>query len=222
MLFRSAARKLSYYEYFYGKSGGGVSKDAGAASPDLANSSGSDTPGPSDKSISTGSFGVGFRDPNNKYPLKDYIGESDMNRLSRGVIEGTIIKFKDAKRVFNVPKALDNGSWTQPLAPYGAKYPFNKVFETESGHIQEFDDTPAQERIHTYHRSGTFTEVDPNGSQVNYIVGDNFILMEQNGCIHVAGECNITVDGNTNIYKIGDSAYIFYQKQVTFNPKQIK
>ena len=113
--------------------------------------------------------------------------------------------FRSAKRVFNVPKALDNGSWTQPLAPYGAKYPFNKVFETESGHIQEFDDTPAQERIHTYHRSGTFTEVDPNGSQVNYIVGDNFILMEQNGCIHVAGECNITVDGNTNIYARSDA-----------------
>ena len=38
---------------------------------------------------------------------------------------------------------------------------FNKVFETESGHVQEFDDTPGQERIHTYHRSGTFHEVDP-------------------------------------------------------------
>ena len=29
--------------------------------------------------------------------------------------------------------------------------------------------------------------------------------MEQNGCIHVAGECNITVDGNTNIYARTDA-----------------
>jgi hypothetical protein len=200
-----AARKLSYYEYFYGKSGGGVVKDAGAASPDLANSSGSDTPGPSDKSISTGSFGVGFRDPNNKYPLKDYIGESDVNRLARGVIDGTIVKLKDANRKLGIPKAKGNGSWDQPAAPFGAKYPFNKVFETEAGHVQEFDDTPGQERINTYHRSGTFTEVDTNGTQVNYIVGDNFILMEQNGCIHVAGEVNITVDGNTNIFARSDA-----------------
>ena len=202
-----AARKLKYYEYFYGKAGGGgVSKDAGAAAPDFNDDPNAPSnPGPSTSAITTGSYGIGFRDPNNKYPLKDYIGESDVNRLARGVIDGTVVKLKDANRKLNVPKANDMGSWDQPLAAYGAKYPFNKVYESESGHVQEFDDTPAQERIHTYHRSGTFTEIDPNGTQVNYIVGDNFILMEQNGCIHVAGECNITVDGNTNIYARTDA-----------------
>lgn len=199
-----AARKLSYYEYFYGKSGGGgVSKDAGPASPDFNDASGSN-PGPSSKSITTGSFGTGFRDPNNKYPLKEYIGESDMNRLARGVIDGTVVKLKDATRVFGVPVAKGLGSWDQPEAPYAAKYPFNKVFETESGHVQEFDDTPGMERINTYHRSGTFTEVDTNGTQVNYIVGDNFILMETNGFIHVAGDCNITVEGNVNLFTRSD------------------
>ncbi len=199
-----AARKLKYYEYFYGKEGGGgVSKDASADIP-VAAEEGDGKPGPSKKSIETGSFGLGFRDPNNKYPLQEYIGESDVNRLARGVIDGTVVKLKDANRKFGVPTA--NGtSWDQPAAPFGAKYPFNKVFESESGHIQEFDDTPGQERINTYHRSGTFTEVDANGTQVNYIVGDNFVLMEQNGCIHVAGECNITVDGTTNIYARSDA-----------------
>ncbi len=198
-----AARKLSYYEYFYGKSGGGVVKDAGAAVP-VVEENGESKPGPSKKSIETGSFGLGFRDPNNKYPLQEYIGESDVNRLARGIIEGTVVKLKDATRKLGIPKA-DGGSWDQPAAPYGAKYPFNKVFESESGHIQEFDDTPGQERVNTYHRSGTFTEVDANGTQVNYIVGDNFVLMEQNGCIHVAGECNITVDGQTNILARSDA-----------------
>ncbi len=199
-----AARKLRYYEYFYGKEGGGgVNKDAGAAIPTVEDSS--DTkPGPSKKSIETGSFGLGFRDPNNKYPLQEYIGESDVNRLARGVIEGTVVKLKDANRKMGIPTST-GGQWDQPAAPYGAKYPFNKVFESESGHIQEFDDTPGQERVNTYHRSGTFTEVDANGTQVNYIVGDNFVLMEQNGCIHVAGECNITVDGQTNIYARSDA-----------------
>lgn len=198
-----AARKLSYYEYFYGKeAGGGLAKDAGANAPIVEDGDG--TPGPSKKSIETGSFGLGFRDPNNKYPLQDYIGESDVNRLARGVIEGTVVKLKDANRKIGIPTS-GGTAWDQPAAPYGAKYPFNKVFESESGHIQEFDDTPGQERINTYHRSGTFTEVDANGTQVNYIVGDNFVLMEQNGCIHVAGECNITVDGNTNIFARSDA-----------------
>ena len=200
-----ASRKISYYEYFYGSDvTGSVIKDAGASAPDTPYEAADGRPGPSAKSISTGSFSIGFRDPNNKYPLKEYLGESDINRLARGIIDGTVVGLKDAKRVSGIPKA-GGGFWDQPLAPYGSKYPFNKVFESESGHIQEFDDTPGQERINTYHRSGTFTEIDANGTQVNYIVGDNFILMEQNGCIHVAGECNITVDGNTNIFARSDA-----------------
>lgn len=199
-----AARKLRYYEYFYGKeAAGGVVKDAGAELPQ-ANEDFT-RPGPSQKSITTGSFGLGFRDPNNKYPLKSFIGESDVNRLARGVIDGTVVKLKDANRKLTIPKANGQGKWDQPESVFGAKYPFNKVYETESGHVQEWDDTPGYERINTYHRSGTFTEVDPNGTQVNYIVGDNFLIMEQNGCIHVAGECNITVDGNTNIYARSDA-----------------
>lgn len=201
-----AARKLSFYQYFYGaEDAGGVIKDAGAVDPGPPDITASDKPGPSDKSIKSGSFGVGFRDPNNKYPLKEYIGESDINRLARGVIDGTIVRMKDAKRKLGIYKAMGQGSWDQPLPAFGAKYPFNKVFESESGHVQEFDDTPGQERIHTYHRSGTFTEIDANGSEVNYIVGDKYILMEQNGCIHIAGECNVTAEGNINIYTLSDA-----------------
>lgn len=200
-----AARKLSYYEYFYGSQAtGSVEKDAAppAAQPP-ANFDG--TPGPSAESIKRGTDNTGFRDPNNKYPLKEYLNEPDTNRLARGVIEGTIVEKKDAKVKKGIPKAYDSGSWDQPMPAFGAKYPFNKVYETESGHIQEFDDTPGQERIHTYHRSGTYSEIDANGTQVNYIVGDSFTLMERNGCIHVAGECNITVDGNTNIFARTDA-----------------
>lgn len=206
-----AVRKKKYYEYFYGAvADSGYSKDAAAPIPipvdDGTRPTATDQnqPGPSDESIKTGSYGIGFRDPNNKYPLKGYIGESDINRLARGVIDGTVVSDKDAKRVTGIPKAFQ-GTWDQPLPPYAAKYPFNKVMETESGHVQEFDDTPGFERLNTYHRSGTFTEIDVNGTQVNYIVGDNFILMENNGCIHVAGECNITVDGNLNVMARSDA-----------------
>jgi predicted chitinase len=201
-----AAIKQNYYEYFYGKPGtGGEEKDAAAPGSEPPKDNDFTTPKPSQQSIDSGAATLGFRDPNNKYPLKTYLGEADTNRLARGVIEGTVVSKKDSTRVIGVPKSLDQGSWDQPSAPFGAQYPFNKVFESESGHIQEWDDTPGQERVHTYHRAGTYTEIDPNGTQVNYIVGDNFILMERNGCVHVSGECNITVDGNTNIYARSDA-----------------
>ena len=199
------AKKTAYYEYFYGAvAGNAVDKDAGApiAAPP-ANFDG--TPGPSVESIKRGTDNTGFRDPNNKYPLKEYLNEPDTNRLARGIIDGTIVEKKDANIVKGVPKAVGMGSWDQPMPSFGAQYPYNKVFETESGHIQEFDDTPGQERIHTYHRAGTYQEIDANGSVINYIVGDKFTLMERNGCIHVGGECNITVDGNLNVFARTDA-----------------
>jgi predicted chitinase len=133
--------KKKYFEYFYGLSdtNDGVIKDAGAviATPPVVNpvDEGSPVqPGPSDASITSGSFSIGFRDPNNKYPLPSHLNEPDVNRLARGVIDGTVVKLKDAKRKVSVPKAFD-GSWDQPQAPFGAQYPFNKVFESESGHV---------------------------------------------------------------------------------------
>jgi predicted chitinase len=203
-----AARKLAYYEYFYGSQAtGSVEKDAGAPPPEPPKDTDPPVivPAPSKRSVQTGSVNMGFRDPNNKYPLKEYVGEPDTNRLSRGIIDGTIVPKKDKNRKLTIPRSFRLGTWDQPETVYGSKYPYNKVFESESGHIQEFDDTPGYERIHTYHRTGTFTEVDPNGTQINCIVGDNFIIMERNGCVSVSGECNITVEGNTNIFARSDA-----------------
>lgn len=196
-----AARKLKYYEYFYGTiAGGAVEKDANPPSVEPPKDGGNPTPGPSEASIANGTDNTGFRDPNNKYPLKDYINEPDTNRLARGLVEGTIVEKKDASIRKGVPKAIDQGYWNQNLPSYGAQYPYNKVYESEAGHIQEFDDTPGYERLHTYHRAGTYHEVDPMGTQTNYIVGDNFIITERNGFISIGGECNLTVDGNVNIF----------------------
>ena len=196
-----AARKLKYYEYFYGTdAGGAVEKDANPPSVEPPKDGSNPTPGPSEASIASGTDNTGFRDPNNKYPLKDYIGEPDTNRLARGLVEGTIVEKKDASIRKGVPKAYDQGNWDQNLPSYGAQYPYNKVYESEAGHIQEFDDTPGYERIHTYHRAGTYQEIDPNGTQTNYIVGDNFMITERNGFIWIGGEYNLTVDGNANIF----------------------
>ena len=41
--------------------------------------------------------------------------------------------------------------WNQPTGDYNARYPFNNVYESESGHIMEYDDTPGAERISQFH-----------------------------------------------------------------------
>lgn len=139
----------------------------------------------------------GFSDPNGKYPA--IVEEASTSRLARNQsISRTIISRKSAGRVTDVRTA--NGvEWSQPIQPYNAQYPFNHVRQTESGHVQEFDDTPGNERIHTYHRSGTYEEVDKNGTRVNRIVGDDFEILERNGHVLIKGTCNVTIMGHQNI-----------------------
>ena len=48
----------------------------------------------------------------------------------------------------------------EPKSSYAAKYPHNHVTKTKSGHIIEVDDTPGAERLRTYHKSGTYTEIN--------------------------------------------------------------
>lgn len=156
-----------------------------------------------DGTISTGSGApqMGFQDPNAKYPLKDHLNEPDTNRLARNqFIDKTVVGQKDATRELKVPTAIKNVTWNQPESPYNTRYPFNHVFETESGHVMEFDDTPENERVHIYHKKGTFIEMDTNGTQVNKIVGDGYQIIDRNGYVYVKGALNLTVDGVTKIF----------------------
>jgi len=92
----------------------------------------------------------------------------------------------------------------EPITPYNAQYPFNHVKQTECGHIEEFDDTPGAERLHKYHKSGTFEEIHPDGKKVIKIVGDKYEAILKDDNLHVRGNLNITVDGNSSIYTKND------------------
>lgn len=140
---------------------------------------------------------VGFQDPNGKFPL--YRNEQDTNRLATGNNLGRTVILKKEASLKSGVRIANGGTWDQAPIPYNAQYPFNKVTQTESGHIQEWDDTPGSERIHTWHRSGTFSEIDTNGTRVNRIVGDGFEIMERNGFVYVKGAYCVTVDGAMNL-----------------------
>lgn len=139
---------------------------------------------------------IGFKDPNLKYPLKTHLDEPDTNRLARHQkIRETIVYTKEVAEHKGVQLANGKGSWDQSKTPYNAKYPFNNVYQSESGHVLEFDDTAGTERVHLYHKSGTFTEIDHNGTQVNRIVGDGYQILERSGYVHIVGNLHVTVNG---------------------------
>lgn len=140
----------------------------------------------------------GFYDPDGKYPISEYIDEPDVNKLARGEDTQRGIVGTKKSQVEKVTTAT--GSWTEPATPFAPKYPFNKVMETESGHILEFDDTEGAERIHEFHKSGTFREIHPDGTEVIRIVKDKYtVVIEDDNC-YVKGNVNLTVDANCNMY----------------------
>jgi len=148
----------------------------------------------------------GFQDPNAKFPLPEYADRSEVNKLSTGDVDNTIVDKKNANRVLGAQ--LPNGEkWDQPVSSYNAKYPYNKVTETESGHIMEIDDTPGAERLHTAHKSGTSVEMDPVGNRIQIIKGSDYTIIDANGYISIQGKANVSINGSCNVF-IGSDANI--------------
>ena len=87
----------------------------------------------------------------------------------------------------NIQTAVPSFKFDQPQPPYRAIYPFNHVLQTESGHIVEYDDTPHGERIHEYHRSGTFREVHPDGTVVKQNMSDKYDFTEAHSYEYTKG-----------------------------------
>lgn len=133
------------------------------------------------------------------------VGEPTTSRLHRNYnISETIIGKHNSSLDVGVPTA-DGSSWSEPESQYNAKIPYNRVTETESGHVFELDDTPGAERIQLAHKADTFFEISPDGTKVTRVNGKNYEIYMDDNNIHVKGTCNITVDGNANIYVKGDT-----------------
>jgi len=97
------------------------------------------------------------------------------------------------------PTADDIKGTYEPSSAYAPVYPYNNVYETESGHVKEYDDTPGYERIKERHMSGTQYEIQPNGSKIEKIVRDNYQLVVGHDTLEVRGNVKIIVSGDANV-----------------------
>lgn len=144
-------------------------------------------------------FTVGFSDPNRKHPSEDYLEESPISRLARNEkIDQTIIQEKKDQ----VKTEIDckETTFDEPETQYAAEYPYNRVIETRSGHFIELDDTDGVERIHIYHKSGTNSEIHPDGHLVERIQDKRTEIVISDNNISIGGDNNIHINGSKNIH----------------------
>ena len=168
----------------------------------------------------------GFQDRlNGNYPK--YINETDVNRLAVNEKSTTTapgetstevnphptltlrradrdlavgVANTDATTVVDDVVAADDGkSWNEPEVPYNAVYPHNHVYETEGGHIREYDDTIDNKRIHERHSSGTGYEIADDGTKVTRVKKDNYNIISADEYCHIQGTARQTVDGGLRV-----------------------
>ena len=147
----------------------------------------------------------GFIDPNTKYPSELYLDKPDTNLLAQGTKEVVDTHAsKDLKHTLTEDWTTSTGTAKRPKSTQeNAMYPTNHVFETESGHYVEFDDTEGNERIHLFHKMGTFIEIDSTGNVVIKTVGNVTNITAGNMDTYVQGNYNLSVGGTMGVWSKG-------------------
>ena len=150
-------------------------------------------------------------------PSPKKLNEPTNSRLARNYVTGGgppgtgaaggrgpgIVGPKKDTVIQNVPVAC-GGSFSEPPTKYNAKFPHNMVMETKSGHVFELDDTPGAERVHIYHRTGTFIEMHPDGDVVVKSNKTSYHLSMGDFNIYVAGDCNVTAEKSIHMKTKGN------------------
>ena len=185
------------------------------------------------KPAELGSTKKGFYDPNTRtfagiptyisvYPKEK--NESDVNRLAVNETlkpHGSLVA-RQISRLFNlrIPTAdfdeiqpniaaSDTDNWAQPAITYNAVYPYNHVFESESGHIREYDDSFTIDedgvrtnhyRIHERHASGTSYEIDTAGNRIDLNMASYFNITQKDNKHYIKGNSDVTIDGRHKIF----------------------
>jgi hypothetical protein len=136
-----------------------------------------------------------------RYPTA---GTATVPGLSRGQPDsGNPVSSRKDRKSIKIP-TTGNSNVNVPASSYNPVYPYDKVIESESGHSLEMDDTPGSERVELNHRSGTYFEIQPDGTKIEEIVRDNYRIVMSDDHIYIMGNALVTVDSRSKIRTKGD------------------
>lgn len=147
----------------------------------------------------------GFHDPDGVYPrLVDNKPTNDTPSQARKdykTSESYIKRDELNQKALEDPSHVIEFPQIHTTAPL---YPKNKVIQTESGHVIEYDDTTDNERLLQYHKTGTYHEVQSSGNDVTVVNGKGYKLVIKDENVRVLGACNLVIDQNCNTHIKGN------------------
>lgn len=92
----------------------------------------------------------------------------------------------------------------EPASSYKGQYPYVQTMATEGGHIQEFDNTPGQERYRLIHPTGSYDETAPDGRRTIKSVADAYYMTQADCSTMVGGDNKINVGGDEVKYNMSN------------------
>lgn len=139
--------------------------------------------------------------------------ENDVTPIARG---GSIPAMDEKKNKVN--KSTGGGTtWTEPFQDYSnTKYPDNDVTITRAGHIIEFDNTSGNERIHLFHKNGSYMEMQTAGDVVFRASRDRYNVVLRDDCTHIHQHERKVVQGSSTTH-IKATYYASYDKGWTLS-----
>lgn len=168
-------------------------------------------------------YSQGFSDPDQVYPLEETLSKPDTPQPARkDYKDSAVYTSKDSRSSISVTPTGDGTSWSLPSLTDNVVpiYPNNHVYQSESGHVLEFDDTSGKERISVFHKSGSFDEVNATGDRSVVIVGDSYEVVIKNKNIYITGDLNLNVDGNMNTKAKNYTLEVEQEMKVTVGGEQ--
>lgn len=158
----------------------------------------------------------GFEDPEGSYPTVKRLNEPSAHRLFREEGGDTILDIKKENVKKGVELAQNKGTWNEPTPAYAPEYPHNTVIATHSGIVIEIDSTPNKQRLHIFHPSNTYVEIDFEGNMVIRNSGNKYEITEQNSYSLVERDKNETINNNkTSFVKASDFTQVGANKKIT-------
>lgn len=158
---------------------------------------------------------TGFSDPEEKYPLTDWLNEADFHRLARDEYNKTYVnEIKNDLVKIGTPGSDNSIEEPEPFyidAP-NEKYPNNIVFATHGGHVFEIDNTEDGKRFTYYHPSKTYLQISNDGDVIFRNKGDRYNLTDdklyeytkEDKTTVIGGDEKRSVLGNSTLYVKGD------------------
>ena len=134
-----------------------------------------------------------FTDPAGQYPRRTNHNQSSINKAARG---GGGQQLSVGGSVKNIDLEVEPASATQ--------YGMADIRETASGHVIEFNDTPAGERVLIKHKTGAGVELRPDGTVLVVSTKNKVEVCHGSNEVIVEGEANLTYKGNLNLNVTGD------------------